>query len=446
MKRSSKFLSVLLALTAVLMLLGCEVGVNKPSIEKRPSANSDLARTYKNIVGLQVSYAKKTIDTVQQYVDLPEQNGRGVLAGTFDFSDIGKYLPTDLSTLKRTKQSRSAVVSSEVNLEDELNVLLAQFETEFQGALPDPSLALTLPFVKGVEEGLLIGGDMLVPYNSLSGALTVELLNAYAAGLDVQEIVKELEGDLPSFFSSLGVSIENDASRGLYKKGVGVWPNGVVNYRWGNIHPTHKDSVRVAMSTWSAASGNRISWRELPNAAWENAQLTLQAIGNITISNNANISGGRATIGYFGGNNNYLQIKTSISDDTSLKHLSLHELGHSLGLNHEHQRHDRDRWVTVTVPPGDDPADYEKIPKDIEGWRIQYLRIRLGLWTISIPYLAFWNETNSYAIGIFDFQSIMLYGYLPVKERNSTISSTATKTPYNTTLSPTDISTIRYLY
>jgi hypothetical protein len=150
-----------------------------------------------------------------------------------------------------------------VTLEDELNEMLEKFEIELLGAMPDPSLALTLPFVSEVEEGLLIGGDMLVPYNSVSGALTIEVLNAYAAGLDVQALIKELNDDLPSFFDNMGVSVaEDNSSRGLYKKGVGVWPNGVVNYRWGNISPTHKDYVIKAMSTWSAAN-NRIRWFEL---------------------------------------------------------------------------------------------------------------------------------------------------------------------------------------
>jgi len=277
------------------------------------------------------------------------------------------------------------------------------------------------------------------------------LLNAYAAGLDVMEIAQELEDALPSFFSSLGVFVEdNDSARGFYKRGVGLWPNGVVNYRWGNILPSHRDAVISAMSTWRTASNNRISWRELPNGWWENTQLTLNVIGNITISNNPNLGNyvnGKGTLGYGGGNNNILQINSkNVLDSAVLRGVSLHELGHNLGLWHEHQRYDRDDWITVTVPPGGDPRAYEKIPRDIEGWRVQYMRVRVGLWTISIPYLAFWRETNSYAIGMFDFQSIMLYAGLGIRRTNSTISSTVTRTPNNTTLSQIDISTIRTLY
>jgi hypothetical protein len=108
MKRSSKFLSVLLALTIIFTFLGCNDVLNEPVTGTQPEAKSDLALTYKKLVGLQLSYSQKTIDLVQQYVDLPEQVGRSALGGSQDFSAIGHYLPADLSSLKRPGRGHGA--------------------------------------------------------------------------------------------------------------------------------------------------------------------------------------------------------------------------------------------------------------------------------------------------------------------------------------------------
>jgi hypothetical protein len=187
--------------------------------------SSNLTKTYKKIVGLELSYAQKGVETIQAYIDLPEENARSVGAGPIDFSEIGRYLPSDISALKRIKQdgSRNALIE-EVSLEDELNSLVEEFSLELQEALPDPAPALTLPFVTGTDEGLLIGGDTLIPYGSVEGAITVEVLNAAAAGEDVEALIEELQEELSPLIGE-----EDAASRALtMNSGVdaGRWPGG----------------------------------------------------------------------------------------------------------------------------------------------------------------------------------------------------------------------------
>jgi hypothetical protein len=148
--------------------------------------SSNLSKTYKKITGLKLDYAQKGVDTVQAYIDLPTEITRSAGAEPVDFSEIGRYLPSDVSSLRRVKpnDSRNAFVE-EVTLEDELNALVEEFSLQLLEALPDPSMALTLPFVTGTDEGLQIGGDTIIPYASLEGAMTVEILNAVSAGEDI---------------------------------------------------------------------------------------------------------------------------------------------------------------------------------------------------------------------------------------------------------------------
>jgi hypothetical protein len=221
--------------------------------------SSNLTKTYKKIVGLELDYAQKGVDAVQAYIDLPEEIARSAGTELIDFSEIGRYLPSDLSSLKRIKpgDSRNAL-PEEVTLEDELNVLIEEFSLQLHEALPDPAMALTLPFVTGTDEGLLIGGDMVVPYGSLEGAITVEILNALAAGEDVEALVAELEDELSPFIENV-----DSTSRAVSKDGDGRWLKGKVNYRWGSISTTHKQAVMTAMTTWKTKTDGKVYFEEL---------------------------------------------------------------------------------------------------------------------------------------------------------------------------------------
>lgn len=90
-----------------------------------------------------------------------------------------------------------------------------------------------------------------------------------------------------------------------------------------------------------------------------------------------------------------------------------HELGHVMGLTHEHQRADRDTYVFLTNPPtgifaqlAKDP-NYDKYEEKtwVGGWRFK--------WVGPIPYW-YWDSTYkkvqfSVLEGPFDYHSIMLY-------------------------------------
>lgn len=429
------------SLSVVVLVLATVVfGCSQAAIAPEDDSSTSASTTYLAIVKAQEEHARLAVEAVSRYVDLPGGSGRSAGGGdAMNFDVIGGYLPDDLSTLTRSMPSRAAGGETEITLEQELDGIAEGFQNQLDSLLPDPTDALTLPFVAGSEEGLVIGGDSVIPYRSLEGAVTVEILNAMARGEDVEALVQGMERELEAEFGT-------ESSRGVVKAGDGRWPGGVVNYRWGNITQQHKDAVLTAMGTWSSATGNRVGWRELPDNGWNNFQLAIHAIGVVDISTKDLPSGaGWANVGY-GGGHRICEIDISTTDPQSLQRVPLHELGHVLGLYHEHQRWNRDDYIIVEN--ASDTVNYGKIPKEISGWRWEWLRIRIGWWTISIPYPCWWSKTNSYTTGDFDFKSIMLYSspFCEARPEKAYLNGNSTYIPYNYTLSPHDIEMVNRIY
>jgi hypothetical protein len=437
--------AVVTALFVSVVLTSCSSPLNEkeaPAQAKQEqdaiaAPKSNLSKTYGRIVDLQLDYAQRGMETVQEYIDIPN-SARSAGKTTIDFADVGAYLPDDLTSLKRIKKgsSRSLAGDSaeeEVSLGEELNALTDQFSMEFQDALPNPEKALTLSFVTGTDEGLLIGDDSLIPYNSLQGAITVEVLNALAAGEDVTQLLASFENEMQE-----AIEGDDENSRALIKNSTVTWSQGVLNYRWGDISESHKNAVQTAMNTWKTKTGGKVSFNELSDSGWNNFQVGIHAIGVIKIYDVDTTSfEGQATVGYYSGDSPHLKLRRGINTPDALERVPLHELGHCIGLMHEHQREDRDSSIIVSQSG----SNYEKIPLFLQEWRIYWARIRIGFWTISIP-IGFGYEylPNSSVSGSFDFNSIMLYADFPLKKDASL------RTAYNKELSSDDIAAVKRLY
>jgi hypothetical protein len=450
---------ICVGLLAGIVFTGCKNGFDEETGTRSAKSASDIAAalqsspstskvgsTYKNLVGLQLNYAQKGIDTVSEYVDIPNDSERSAYGGPIAFADIGNYLPDDLSTLKRRKPGLNRAAGDvEVTLEEELAVLVEDFTSEFQAALPNPEKALTLDFVEGTDEGLLIGGDMIVPYNSIEGAITVELFNALADGEDLEKVIANLETELSDVFGA----DEGGTDRGVVRNGGGRWPKGVLNYRWGALSSTHKAAVQDAMKTWTSKTGNKVKFSELASNAWNDYQLQIKAIGVINIYDVSTTDfNGKATVGYSGGTGSYLKLNKEVAG-IYLQRTALHELGHCIGLYHEHQRYDRDEWISVTGVSILDP-DYFKLPKSIPLLRWEWKRVRILWWTISVPYLVTYQQPFSTLYGPFDFDSVMLYStknitVKKVPSGNKTLK-VGGEVPRNTVLSAWDIETAKRIY
>ncbi len=109
------------------------------------------------------------------------------------------------------------------------------------------------------------------------------------------------------------------------------WPDGVVYYRFEGFDSANDDdrfsliSVKRAMQEWSSAA--HITFVEKP----EGGEYVVRIIKSDKTA---------STLGYVKDARVYLTTLASQRQAT-------HELGHVLGLTHEHQRPDRDSYITI---------------------------------------------------------------------------------------------------
>ncbi|MBQ7159764.1 MAG: hypothetical protein IJS09_10160, partial [Treponema sp.] len=331
-------------------------------------------------------------------------------------------------------QERQAVLEEETSLQDEINELVKFFQESFKENLPDPTPALSLPFVDSTNEGLIIGDDSIIPFNSVQGAMTVEILNAVAEGENIKDL-------LTSFQSEINQEYEI-SERCLWTTDKNAWPNGDVYYRWGTILPNHKTSVIEAMCIWYTKTLGTITFHELADNSWNNFLLFLGLIGCVNISDDfldENVLG-VSTVGYQGG---FQTLKLSWQiQENMLKATCCHELGHTLGLRHEHQRPDRDFYISVPYVG----SNFNPFPKEIDGFRWNSFTIDLFFFSITIYYPIWWSETYSETEGLFDFDSVMLYSGFPVHEQWQTFNHNKTMTQQQSEPSPFDVYMIMKQY
>ena len=151
----------------------------------------------------------------------------------------------------------------------------------------------------------------------------------------------------------------------------GPWPEGRTPYVLIGFNSDEAENIYRSMLLWEFASKNRVKfiYRNITDET-NNDDAPLYIVKD-------GITSGAMGVGYFPDELNIIFLHNVE------QRVVLHELGHKLGLEHEHQRPDRDFYITIkwgNVPPGEES---------------QY--------TLSIP------ELYNYANYPYDYTSIMHY-------------------------------------
>ena len=366
---------------------------------------TEAGKTYSRFTTLMINSAEKLVSTINNYVDLDSEGGRGDIK---TINDIGKLLPNDLSILKR-KIVNGRGDEEEISLDYELDEIIREFNAVLEQIKPNPSDAQTLDFCDATIDGVIIGGDMVIKNDNIIGAITIEMLNAEARGESVENISKELECIATNIF---GKTTETE-SRGLREVSTKLWNDGVIYYRWGSLADRYKKLMREAMNEWEKGTNYKVQFEEVPTNGLLETQSSLHLNGVITIKNEDGNFAGSSYVGYMPGNS-YLSLNERVLasySDKKAKGTCLHELGHVLGLQHEHQRWDRDKYIAFDDPNDKkDTNNYGIIPKTKQTikWVSQYW------WTVfligvPIVYPVKETVTNSITYGEFDYDSIMMY-------------------------------------
>jgi len=157
----------------------------------------------------------------------------------------------------------------------------------------------------------------------------------------------------------------------------------------------------------------------------------------------------------------YIHIDPSFDDNTTIEiknklnaySIALHELGHVLGLQHEHQREDRDKYIKVT----DSGSDYFKIPEitliSVVDIRLEWRSKKVAFITVYYPVIVVITKSHpQFQKTAFDPLSIMMYSGFEIIDtsfKNNTYGdyiSGIWKTKYTSRLSTKDKEFIRLLY
>lgn len=176
------------------------------------------------------------------------------------------------------------------------------------------------------------------------------------------------------------------------------WPGGIVYYEWGDIDQREKQALQEAMEIWE---------RNCPVLRFVHVASGDQLVANkIIMQTGRNGVASSSSFGMIGGR----QLLKISENQNNITHAAIHEIGHALGLYHEHQRPDRDKYITIRLPGDINPGQYT-------------------------PY----ENLNAYLSKEFDYNSVMMYKDHIYRKDGRAVNPTDT-------LTRLDIETVNKLY
>lgn len=420
---------------------------------------TQAGKKYQTLMLLTKNYAGKALQTMSLYGGVQVSNRLAKAVGSdgvVDISDLSDLAGADLLCSNRVKPGSKDGESAEtVTLSEELAELASNYQKEVEALAPDMSLLAEQEGMTTNEQGLQIGDDMIVDPNTLSGAITIELMNAQLRGEDLDAVAADMGLSADSIAGA-------DCEKGVYKYATSKWSDNKVYYCFESMTENYRTAVREAMADWSAKVPG-LKFEDKTSDEWHKFWASICLASLVMMNEVSGMSAnGQSTLGR-GAGKTILNLRQGLHTDPSYFYRTpRHELGHTLGLSHEHQRWDRDDYVSIPSTYLSDTVNFGKIDKtmtiSINGVITTWKYYTLTVWGVSIRiwYPVFsWGKIDVATLitaggpATFDYQSIMLYSYaqngLRAKKSQQGLNA-GDPIPLNTNISPMDAATVKMMY
>ncbi len=450
---------------------------NPGSASNTGSVSEETKQTvedYKTRWDNQVRSVQEVVTVLERYV---KADARTVQAKSIGPTDKAKFTQERLQTL--VGQTFTGRVN-ETAFRADIDRIIKKFEREDKALRPSMGAVLAVdPGVTLTQEGnLIMKSGEVVDTSSLMGVANAVVMNAKARGEDPGVAVDYLRAEMQKKMKEnppLMFVWENEASKALAPSSnlatiqslylhCPSWSpfmaqgdncmhwNGSIPYVFdGELgDPSDKvlmKAVEDAMQEWTRVTGGRATFHRADESELLRGKLFLKGVVNIGKRNGGTSS---SLVGY-GLGLRELKIGDEVlyepkpwKRDLLVKSHTRHELGHVIGLLHEHQRWDRDLYVEIPPKYRDGQDNYNNYVKKYDldssiGWHqlvfepqtvyFSYFTCWGGLFNLTCgwrqgsftswypvwKYVEVKRERTGYGSLGFDCHSIMLYDGLPIK-------------------------------
>jgi hypothetical protein len=421
---------------------------------------TEYGARFQNILEKQYHALDKMLDTISLYYDEAYIKSLHKNGESLRLEDFSTYFDAN----------KTRTITDEYGNEytTTLGIELAEIAQVFMGELsllkPDLSVFKQMNGVVYRNGSLMVPEmDMIIDTDTLYGILTLDMKIAEMAGDDMKAFSDDMNAVNENYLAQLGINGDYTADAGglepdkaVYQTSTPIHAGGKIYYSWGglilDIEEDHKTALKEAMKDWEDAVngvGGDIEFIDKTNDAFHQVFASILLV-KLRAMISGELGGDIRGMAIWGGmpGRTHLTIDSGLENKTgktsvqfALYRTARHELGHVLGLHHEHQRWDRDDYVTVPNEGGTiwdllNPFKWPQFVDRFEGMlnserlkefpsislpviRFKWETIGSGWFKIDIPIPYFeWVDievrweifrlADSY--GGFDYNSIMLYG------------------------------------